>query len=110
MRGLELMRASDKGNCSICHVIPGIGLPDEAQGNIGPTLEGVGERLTLAELRARVVDARTVNPSTIMPPYGSIAGLIDVDRRFRGRPILTPGEIDDVAAYLSSLRQEGDQP
>ena len=108
--GLELMRASDKGNCSICHLVPGIGLPAEAQGDIGPTLEGVGARLSPAELRAQIVDARALNPATIMPPYGSISGLVDVDRRFRGRPILTAGEIDDVVAYLSSLRQEGDQP
>jgi len=103
-RGLELMRASEKGNCSICHLVPGIGLPDEAQGNIGPSLEGVGARLTPAQLRAQIVDARAMNPETIMPPYGSIEGLVDVDKRYRGRPILTAGEITDIVAYLSSLR------
>ena len=103
-RGLELIRASEKGNCSICHLVPGIGLPDEAQGNIGPSLEGVGARLTPAELRARIVDARAMNPETIMPPYGSTEGLVDVDKRYRGRPILTAGEIADIVAYLSSLR------
>lgn len=103
-RGLELIRASEKGNCSICHFIPGLGLPEEAQGNVGPSLEGVGTRLTPAELEAQIVDARSLNPNTIMPPYGSIEGLVDVDRRFSGRPILTPGEIADIVAYLSSLR------
>ena len=103
-RGRELIRASEKGNCSICHLVPGIGLPDEAQGNIGPSLEGVGARLAPAELRAQIVDARTMNPETVMPPYGSIDGLVDVDKRYRGRPILTAGEIADIVAYLSSLK------
>lgn len=102
-RGLELMRDSTKGNCSICHFVPGIGLPEEAQGNIGPSLEGAGSRLTPQELRTQIIDARQLNPATIMPPYGTVDGLIDVDRRFRGKPILTPGEIDDIVAYLSGL-------
>jgi sulfur-oxidizing protein SoxX len=103
-RGLELIRASEKGSCSTCHLVPGVGLPDEAQGNIGPSLEGVGARLTPAQLRAQIVDARVTNPETIMPPYGSVEGLVDVDKLYRGRPILTAGEIADIAAYLSSLR------
>ena len=105
-RGLELMRDSEKGNCSICHLVPGIGLPEDAQGNIGPSLAGVGARLDPAELQARIADARTANPDTMMPPYGSIEGLIDVDPRYHGRPILTPGEIVDVAAYLSRLTED----
>ncbi len=107
-RGLELMRASDKGNCSICHVVPGIGLPEDAQGDIGPPLDGIGSRLSPAALRAQIVDARALNPATIMPPYGSVEGLVDVDRRYRGRTILTPDEIDDVVAYLSGLGQDGE--
>lgn len=102
-RGLELMRDSTKGNCSICHLIPGIGLPEEAQGDIGPPLAGVGARLTPEEIHARIADARRVNPATIMPPYGTTEGLIDVDPRYPG-PILTKGEIADVTAYLQALR------
>ncbi|WP_195759794.1 sulfur oxidation c-type cytochrome SoxX [Paracoccus sp. S-4012] len=105
-RGLALMRDSQKGNCSICHLVPGIGLPEDAQGNIGPSLAGVGARLSLAELHARITDARIGNPDTMMPPYGTTEGLVDVDPRYRGRPILTPGEIGDVAAYLSGLTED----
>lgn len=102
--GLELMRDSAKGNCSICHLIPGIGLPEDAQGNIGPSLEGVGERLSPQELTERIVDARRFNPDTVMPPYGTIEGLVDVDRRYEGRPILTDDEIAAIVSYLSDIR------
>src|SRR5690606_37619287 len=74
--GIELIRDSTKGNCSICHLIPGIGVPEDAQGNIGPALEGVGERLSPEELTERIVDARRFNPETLMPPYGTVEGLI----------------------------------
>jgi sulfur-oxidizing protein SoxX len=103
-RGAALMRDSAKGNCSICHLVPGIGVPVEAQGNLGPSLEGVGARISPQEIIERVTDARTVNPETIMPPYGSTTGLVDVDRRYRGRPILGRDEIADVAAYLAGLK------
>lgn len=102
-RGLEVMRDSERGNCSICHIIPGIGLPDEAQGNIGPSLAGVAGRLTPAEIHQRLVDARVLNPATMMPPYGTTAGLADVARPYRDRTILTPDEIADVSAYLATL-------
>lgn len=102
--GIELIRDSTKGNCSICHVIPGIGIPEDAQGNIGPSLEGVGTRLSLEELTERVVDMRHFNPETIMPPYGTTQGLTDVDHRYQGRPILTKDEIAAIVTYLSSLR------
>lgn len=99
--GLELMRDSEKGNCSICHQIPGIGLPVAAQGNIGPPLAGVGARLTQTEIRDHITDPRRANPQTVMPAYGTTLGLIDVDARFAGRPILTPAEIDAIAARLA---------
>lgn len=102
--GLELMRDSKKGNCSICHVIPGIGLPEEAQGNIGPPLAGVGTRLDTQSLLQQVRDARVTNPATMMPPYGSSARLVNVDHRYAGQTILTDEEIKDVVAYLSGLR------
>ncbi|VDC19839.1 sulfur oxidation c-type cytochrome SoxX [Pseudogemmobacter humi] len=99
--GAELIRDSAKGNCSICHVIPGIGLPEEAQGDIGPSLAGVGGRLTEAELRARIIDARKFNPQTVMPPYGTNEGMTDVNPRYRGKPILTEGEIHAIAGWLA---------
>ena len=103
-RGIELIRDSTKGNCSICHLIPGIGVPEDAQGNIGPSLAGVGLRLSPQELRERIVDARRFNPDTLMPPFGVTSGLVNVDHRYQGKPILTDAEITAVLSYLSGLK------
>lgn len=93
-----------KGNCITCHFIPIVGVPRDAFGNLGPSLAGVGARLTAAQIKARIVDPRTVTPDTVMPAYGSISGLYRVQRAYRGKPILTDAEIQAVVAYLSTLK------
>lgn len=91
-----------RGLCTLCHTIPGTAGP---QGDIGPGLAGIGLRATSAELRQRVADPRDANPDTIMPAFGAATGLTRVGAAWRGRPILSPGEIDDVVAFLSTLRE-----
>jgi sulfur-oxidizing protein SoxX len=93
-----------KGNCIICHIIPGARVPSDAFGDLGPSLVGVGSRLTPAQIKARIVDPRRLSPETVMPAYGSIMGLYRVQSTYRGRPILTDAEIDAVVAYLSALK------
>lgn len=99
-RGLDVARASYKGNCSICHVIPGIGVPEEGQGKIRPSLAGVGGRLSAVELTARITDPRKLDPTTTMPAYDTTERLRNVAVRYAGKPILTPDEI----AYLQTLQ------
>jgi sulfur-oxidizing protein SoxX len=93
-----------KGNCTACHFVPVAGLPSNAFGNIGPSLEGVGSRLTPAQVRMRIVDPRSLASQTVMPAYGSTTGLYRVQSAYRGRPILTDREIDAVVTYLSALK------
>lgn len=104
----ELARAvmtdARKGNCIICHAIPLPDTPTEAFGNVGPSLAGIGSRLTRAQIRERIVDPRLFFPESVMPAYGSTAGLHRVLAAYRGKPILTDQEIDAVAAYLSTLK------
>lgn len=91
-----------RGNCLICHQAPE---PNEPfLGTIGPDLAGVGARLDAGQLRLRLVDAGLLNPRTVMPPYFRTEGLRDVAPAFRDRPALTAQEIEDVVAYLASLR------
>ena len=78
-------------------------------GDLAPDLAGVGSRLTVPELRERIVDSRRVNPDTIMPPYHSLANLNRVGRRWQGATILTAQEVEDVVAYLATLT-EGRSP
>jgi sulfur-oxidizing protein SoxX len=62
--------------------------------------------LTAGELRLRVVDPKAINPETIMPAYYKIDGLQRVIERARGRPILSAQQVEDVVAYLLTLRAE----
>jgi sulfur-oxidizing protein SoxX len=101
-RGRQVVIDANRGNCAVCHVMPISEVP--AFGNVGPPLAGVGIRLTEAQLRLRVVDARRIDPRSIMPPYHRMEGLHRVARQYRGRPILAAQEIEDVVAYLGSLK------
>ena len=90
------------GLCLLCHSGP---FPeDRAQGNLASDLSGAGSRWTAAQLRARLVDARRLNPDTIMPSYFSTEGMNQVAVRFRGKTILEAQQIEDVLAFLLTLR------
>lgn len=102
-RGRKLAFDPERGNCTICHPVPGGDA--RAQGDVGPTLAGVGARLTEAQLRLRVVDGTRINPATIMPPYHRIEGLNRVGPRWQGKPVLAAQEVEDIVAFLGTLRQ-----
>ncbi len=100
-KGKELALARIDGGCLLCHAIPGA---DRPAGNIGPSLAGIGSRLDAAQLAQRIEDAARFNPDTVMPPYGRSSGLYGVAPRYRGKPLLTPQQIDDLAAFLATLK------
>jgi sulfur-oxidizing protein SoxX len=101
-RGRAIVMNRQVGMCLLCHTGP---LPNERfQGNIGPDLAGAGSRWNEGQLRLRLVDASRINPATIMPPYYRIEGLARVAPPFRGKPILSAEQIEDVVAYLETLR------
>ena len=89
--------------CILCHSAP---LPEvKFQGDLAPSLAGAGSRWSEGQLRLRLVDASRLNPATIMPSYYRIDGLVRVGAAWRGKPILSAGQIEDVVAYLASLRE-----
>lgn len=94
----------DRGHCALCHQLPALQL--EFEGNIGPSLEGVGDRLTKQQLRARIINPEQANPNTIMPAYHRTEGLQQVQLQHRGQPILTLQEVEDLVAFLLLQRQE----
>lgn len=103
-RGAAVVRNRETANCLICHAIPD---PRERfMGDIGPPLAGVGARLTPGQIRLRLVDPTLLNPAAIMPAYHRVEGLVRVDARWRGQPVLTAQEIEDVVAYLATLQEE----
>ncbi len=100
--GLAIVKNRKLGNCIACHSMP---IAKEAfPGNVGPNLKGVGGYLSVAQLRLRIVNAKLINPDTIMPAYYRVAGLTDVAKKFVGKPILTAQQVEDVVAYLSTLK------
>jgi L-cysteine S-thiosulfotransferase len=102
-KGREIVRNRQVGLCLLCHSGP---FPEERlQGTLAPPLTGAGGRSTEAELRLRIVDARIANPETIMPPYFRHDGLTRVAPAFQGKTILTAAEIEDVVAYLMTLKE-----
>jgi sulfur-oxidizing protein SoxX len=101
-RGRAIVADRQVGMCLLCHRAP---IPEERfQGNLAPDLAGVGARLSKHELRARIVDPRGANPDTIMPAYLSTEGLTRVAPAFRGKTLFSAQQVDDVVAYLATLR------
>ena len=91
------------GLCLLCHAGP---FPEEKlQGSLAPDLAGVGVRLSTGQLRLRVVDASLLNPNTIMPPYYRMQGLNRVAPAFAGKPILSAEQVEDVVAFLATLKE-----
>ena len=101
-RALILAPSHDPANCVLCHSVPEQGLA--FAGDLGPSLAGVGTRLDIGQLRLRVVDNARVNASTIMPSYFRTEGLRLVAPAYRDRTILSAAEVEDVVAYLATLR------
>jgi len=101
VRGRSVMAGRD-ANCLLCHVVPGSGV--RFMGNVAPPLSGIGTRLSAAQLRLRIVDQSRLNRDTVMPSYYRVAGLNNVAEAYRGKPILTAQQIEDVVAYLQTLR------
>lgn len=101
VRGLAVVSGRD-ANCLLCHAIPETGA--RFMGDIAPSLSGVGARLSDGQLRLRIVDQSRLNPDTVMPSYYKIEGLVRVAPAYRGKPVLTAQQIEDVVAYLKTLK------
>ena len=101
-RGAAIVADRRVGLCLLCHAAP---LPDpQFHGTLGPPLHGVGARLDREQLRLRLLDPKRFNPDTLMPAYGKAPGLQRVAPAFANQPVLSDEQIDDVIAYLETLR------
>jgi L-cysteine S-thiosulfotransferase len=98
-RALVVERSS---TCILCHNGP---FPEQKfQSDLAPSLAGVGSRWSAGQLRLRLVDASRLNATTIMPSYYRVDGLDRVGLAWRGKPILSAEQIEDIVAYLVTLR------
>ena len=94
------------GNCLACHV--NSDLKNELfQGTVGPALDGVADRWDAAQLRAIVVNAKMVfGPETMMPGFYSLDVGAEVAAEFKDKTILSAKDVEDVVAYLTTLKGE----
>lgn len=101
-RGRAIVANRQLGLCLLCHSGP---FPEERlQGNLATDLRGAGSRWSEGQLRLRIVDPGRINPATIMPAYHRAEGLVRVAPAYRGKPILSAEQIEDVVAFLTTLR------
>ncbi|MGK9166619.1 c-type cytochrome [Inquilinus limosus] len=101
-RGQALMADRHRSLCSLCH--PGPFAPPHQQGSLAPDLRGIGARLSEGQLRLRLVDMKRLVPGSIMPSYYRADGFERVASAWQGKPVLTAEEIEDLIAYLATLK------
>jgi L-cysteine S-thiosulfotransferase len=102
VRGRAIVANRQQGLCLLCHTGP---IAEERfQGNLAPSLAGVGSRLTEGQLRLRMINSRATNAETIMPSYYQTDNRSRVGPAWQGRTILNAQQIEDVVAYLMTLR------
>jgi sulfur-oxidizing protein SoxX len=101
-KGRAIVANRQLGLCLLCHSGP---FPEERfQGNLAPDLRGVGARLNEDQLRQRLLDPARFNPKTIMPAYAKTDGLTRVAPSLQGKTLLTSKQLEDVVAYLATLK------
>ena len=102
VRGRAIVTNRQLGLCLLCHSGP---FPEERfQGNLAPDLAGAGKRWSEGQLRLRIVDSSRITPTTIMPAYHRTDGLVRVAPAWRGKPVLSAEQIEDVVAFLTTLK------
>ena len=102
-KGRAIVADRAVGLCVLCHSGPFPEVP--LQGNLAPSLAGAGARNTAGQLRMRLVNPARLVPDTIMPAYYRLDSLQRVARAYDGKTILTAGQIEDVVAYLATLKE-----
>lgn len=103
-KGRETFLDRKLGNCLGCHAVTELEA-EPFHGEVGPPLDGVADVYGEGELRLRVVNPKVVNPDTIMPGFYVADGLHRVAEKFQGKAILTAGQVEDIVAYLLTLKE-----
>jgi L-cysteine S-thiosulfotransferase len=103
-RGRAIVTDRQTGLCLLCHTGP---FPEQRfQGTLAPDLRGTGSRMSEGQIRLRIIDSAKLNTETIMPAYYRIDGRTRVGSPWQGKPILNEQQIEDVVAYLTTLKDE----
>tara|TARA_R100001369_G_scaffold10278_1_gene23260 strand:+ start:1379 stop:1852 length:474 start_codon:yes stop_codon:yes gene_type:complete len=109
--GRALVGDKGAGNCVACHMVSDLAdVP--FQGNIGPMLDGAGDRWSEAELRGLVVNAKVMFEGSMMPSFYRTEGYTRPGNAYTGKaaddtfaPLLSAQQVEDVVAYLATLKE-----
>ena len=101
--GALIFAERESGHCVLCHQIEDI--DQEFQGNLGPDLTYVGERLSPGQIRLRIVDYQRVKPRAVMPSYYRLHDLYDVGPEYVGDTYLSAQQVEDLVAYLAARKE-----
>ena len=103
--GRKVFANRKQGNCLACHM--NADLAEESfHGEVGPPMDGVADRWTVAELRGIVTNSKMMFEGTIMPAFYVDAGYTRPLDDFAGQSILTAQQVEDVVAYLTTLKEQ----
>lgn len=109
--GAAVMVNRGKGNCVACHAVTALN-DAPFHGEVGPSLDGIAEYRTAEELRGIVVNAKMMFEGSVMPGFYKTSGFIRPGDGYTGKgakeedlmPILTAQEVEDVVAFLMTLK------
>lgn len=110
--GAMVMKTKSIGNCISCHEVTALN-DAPFHGEIGPTLDGVADRWSEAEIRGIVSNAKNTYPGTMMPAYYKVDGFVRPGNAYTGKapegpldPLLSAQQIEDVVAFLVTLKEQ----
>lgn len=101
--GARIFADREAGHCVLCHVVSS--QDAEFQGNVGPDLSLIGDRLSPGQIRLRIVDYQALKPDVLMPSYYRTHGFRQVAEAYAGQTVLSAEEVEHLVAYLSSLKE-----
>lgn len=90
-----------QGNCLACHAISSLA-NQPFHGEVGPSLDGVASRYSDGQLRLILVDSKKVFEGTIMPAFYKKDGYTRINKKFKGKTILSAQTIEDIIAFLKT--------
>ncbi|TKZ21842.1 sulfur oxidation c-type cytochrome SoxX [Shimia litoralis] len=108
--GAEIMKSKKKGNCISCHEVTALN-DAPFHGEVGPMLDGAGDRWTEAQLRGILANSKMTFEGTVMPAYYKVDGFTRPGNAYTGKaaegaldPLLNAQQIEDVVAFLMTLK------
>jgi sulfur-oxidizing protein SoxX len=109
--GRKIVGSKGLGNCVACHQATDLAdIP--FHGEIGPMLDGAGDRWSEAELRGIVANAKMMFDESLMPSFYRTDGFIRPGNAYTGKaaddsfgPLLDAQQVEDVVAYLTTLKE-----